>query len=78
MMSDEAIYSVVVAGSNKINIINALNGTVVHSFTFHGTLENGPIVSGTRCTYVVRLLNGEKRGYIRKLPQGVVVSSFKV
>ena len=78
MMNNEKIYSVAVAGADKMNIINAMNGTVVHSFTLQGTLETGPVVAGDRCTYVVKLLNGERRGYIRKLPQGVVVASFKV
>jgi hypothetical protein len=78
MMNDSEIYTVAIAGANKMNIINASNGTVYHSFTFVGSLQTGPVVAGDKCTYVVQLNNGEKRGFIRKLPQGVVVASFKV
>tara|TARA_R110002110_G_scaffold186980_1_gene394342 strand:- start:237 stop:470 length:234 start_codon:yes stop_codon:yes gene_type:complete len=77
-MNSEKIYTVALAGANRMNIINASNGTIYHSFTFQGALQTGPVVAGDKCTYVVELLNGEKRGFIRKLPQGVVVASFKV
>jgi hypothetical protein len=77
-MNEDKIYTVAIAGANRMNIINANNGTVAHSFTFPGTISSGPVVAGDKCTYVVRLSNNEQRGFIRKLPQGVVVSSFKV
>ena len=77
-MNENKIYTVVPTSGNKMNIINANNGTVANSFTFQGILINGPVVAGDKCTYVVRLNNGESRGFIRKLPQGVVVNSFKV
>ena len=77
-MNEDKIYSVAITGANRMNIINANNGTVANSFTFPGTITSGPVVAGDKCTYVVRLSNNEQRGFIRKLPQGVVVSSFKV
>lgn len=77
-MMNEKIYSVALAGSNKMNIIDATNGTIYHSFTFPGSVVQGPVVAGDKCTYVIELLSGEKRGFIRNLPQGVVVASYKV
>ena len=77
-MSDPKIYTVALAGSNKMNIINASNGTIFASFTFPGTLVTGPVVAGDKCTYVVKLSNNEQKGFIRKLPHGVVTASFKV
>ena len=38
MMNNEKIYTVAMASNDKINIINAMNGTVVHSFMLQGTL----------------------------------------
>jgi hypothetical protein len=78
MMNEQKVYTIAVAGANRMNIINAANGTIYHSFTFQGTLQSSPVVAGDKCTYVVELTNGEKRGFIRRLPSGVVVSSFKV
>ena len=77
-MMSEKIYTVAVAGGNKMNVVDASNGTIATSFTFPGTLVTGPVVAGDKCTYVVRLTNNEQKGFIRKLPHGVVVASFKV
>lgn len=76
-MKVDEVYSVAMAGQKRVNIINARNGAVVNSFTVQGNITHGPIVAGNQCTYVVQYTSGEKRGFIRKLPSGVVTNSFQ-
>jgi len=72
------IYSVAVKGPRHINIIDATRGVTVNSFTLQGDLCLGPNVVGDTITYGVQLPTGQKRGYSRKLPSGVIQNSFSL
>jgi hypothetical protein len=76
-MSDK-IYSVAVKGPRRINIIDAARGVTVNSFTLQGDLCLGPNVAGDMITYGIQLPNGQRRGYSRKLPSGVIQNSFSL
>jgi hypothetical protein len=74
---DDKLYSVSVIGERRVNIIDARRGVTVNSFTLQGKLVTGPNVTGNQCTYVVEMPTGQRRGYIRKLPSGIIQNSFR-
>tara|TARA_R100000805_G_C3601395_1_gene102074 strand:- start:116 stop:352 length:237 start_codon:yes stop_codon:yes gene_type:complete len=78
MMTDDKIYTVSTAGKGRVNIIDATTGVVVNHFTYQGEIIQGPNVTGNKTSYIVEYPNGEKKGFLRKLPQGVVINSFVV
>jgi hypothetical protein len=68
-------YTVSFNGKNVINIIDLRKNAIINRFSFQGTLMNGPIVVGDRCTIVTK--NGNKhQGLVIKLPSGSVVDRF--
>ena len=69
----DKIYSVIFS-KNKLQCVNTSNGSVVGSYTFAGTISNGPIVTGDRCVVVF----DSKKGKIFKLPKFSVVTTFNI
>jgi hypothetical protein len=43
-----------------------------------GELDGSPIVSGDRCSFVVKLPNNVRRGMIFKVPSGTFITDFRV
>jgi len=71
----QSYYTAQFNGRNTINIIDLRKNSVVNRTTFQGTVINGPIVVGDRCTIVVE--DGKlKKGIVIKLPSGSVVDRF--
>ena len=71
----QSYYTVSHSGKNIINIIDLRKNATINRVTFQGTLLNGPIVVGDRCTFVTKVGNVSK-GVVVKLPSGAIVDRF--
>jgi hypothetical protein len=71
----QSFYTVVHSGKNVINIIDLRKNAIINRISFQGTLINGPIVVGDRCTIVTKVGNSQ-RGLVIKLPSGSVIDRF--
>ena len=73
----QSYYTVSYSGQNVINVIDLRKNATINRVTFQGTVLNGPIVVGDRCTIVVQ--DGTvKKGLVIKLPGGNIVDRFTV
>lgn len=70
-------YSVHQSSSNVFSIVDIARNVVINRSTFRGTLINGPVVVGDRCTYVTKESN-RQQGYVMKLPSGAVIDRFVI
>ena len=76
-MNSSKGYSVHQSSSNTLSIVDIHKNAVINRSTFRGTLTNGPIVVGDRCTYITTE-SGKQKGYVMKLPSGAVIDRFVV
>tara|TARA_A100001011_G_C13978959_1_gene702472 strand:+ start:494 stop:724 length:231 start_codon:yes stop_codon:yes gene_type:complete len=76
-MSSTAVYSVTLSNQNRLNIIDAVSGRILNNIQFTGTLINGPVVVGDKCTLVVDN-NGKRKGHVHQLPTGRLTQTFQV
>ena len=76
-MSDTTVYSVTLGNQNRLNIIDAVSGRVLNNIQFTGTLINGPVVIGDKCTLVIDN-NGTRKGQVHQLPTGRLTQTFQV
>ena len=76
-MSNTSVYSVTLGNPNRLNIIDAVSGRVLNNIQFTGTLINGPVVVGDKCTLVVDN-NGIRKGQVHQLPTGRLTQTFQV
>jgi hypothetical protein len=71
-----AFYTVVHSGNNVVNIIDLRKNAIINRVRIQGTLINGPIVVGDRCSVVYQ--DGSKRvGLVIKLPSGSIIDRFQ-
>jgi len=68
-------HTVQYSGKNVINIIDLRKNATVNRVTFQGSLINGPIVVGDRCTIVVKD-GAVNKGLVIKLPSGNIIDRF--
>lgn len=76
-MSNNAVYSVTLSNQNRLHIIDAVSGRILNSINFTGTLINGPVVVGDKCTLVVDN-NGIRKGQVHQLPTGRLTQTYQV
>tara|TARA_A100001015_G_C14939122_1_gene691794 strand:+ start:727 stop:957 length:231 start_codon:yes stop_codon:yes gene_type:complete len=76
-MSNTAVYSVTLSNTNRLNIIDAVSGRIMNNIQFTGTLINGPVVVGDKCTLVIDN-NGKRKGQVHQLPTGRLTQTFQV
>lgn len=71
----QSFYTATFNGKNVISIIDLRKSATINRLTFQGTLINGPVVVGDRCTIVVQ--DGAlRKGLVIKLPGGNIVDRF--
>lgn len=75
----KAIYTAVVNGKNKIDVINIEKGIKSYSISL-GEVEivNGPVVTQDKLTIVVKTTNGIMSGRVYILPKGILSYSFQI
>jgi len=70
----DKVYAVIVDG-DKLKAYDTQGGSLRGTFTYTGTVINGPVVTGDRCTVVFETPTG-KIGRIFSLPGFNQVSTF--
>lgn len=78
MNTPNKIFTVAQQGPNHFNIIDASTGAFVNRIVTQGDILSGPIVVGDRCTFIVKMGNGESIGMIYGLPQGTLINRYVV
>lgn len=68
-------YTVQQTSANVLSIVDLRKNSVINRVTFSGTLTNGPVVVGDRCTIITKTGSGS-RGIIFRIPSGAVVDRF--
>ena len=43
-----------------------------------GELDSTPVMTGDRCSFVIKYKNGNRRGMIYRVPQGTFITDFRV
>ena len=76
MENKQKIIYTVVVNKTKLNCINTKNGSIVGSLSIKGTISSGPIVTDDRCVVTIKSDNGSSKGYIYKLPNFSIITSF--
>ena len=68
-------YTAVPSGKNIINIIDLRKNAIINRVSVQGSITNGPIVVGDRCTVISKSGN-TSRGIVIKLPSGSIIDRF--
>lgn len=68
-------YTVQQTSNNVLSIIDLRKNSIINRVTFSGTLTNGPVVVGDRCTIMTKQ-GPSARGTIFKIPSGAVIDRF--
>lgn len=71
---ENVIYTVILDG-DMLRCIDTSTGAIVGSINIIGSLNSGPIVTGDRCTVVIKNYMGTQ-GKVYKLPTFDVVTTF--
>ncbi len=71
---ENVIYTVILDG-DLLRCIDTSTGAIVGSINIIGDLNSGPIVTGDRCTVVIKNYMGTQ-GKVYKLPTFDVVTTF--
>lgn len=72
-----SVYSVTLGSNTRLNIIDVVSGRILNNIQITGTLINGPIVVGNKCT-IVTDSNGIRKGYVHDLPTGRLSQTYQV
>ena len=68
-------YTVQQTSANVLSIIDLRKNSIINRVTFPGTLTNGPVVVGDRCTIMTKR-GSSLLGLIFKIPSGSIVDLF--
>ena len=68
-------YTVQQTSNNILSIIDLRKNSIINRVTFTGTLTNGPVVVGDRCTIMTKRGNN-LTGLIFRIPSGSVIDRF--
>lgn len=76
-MAQDKVYSISPGSAGRLNVIDASTGMTLNTIMIDGDIVTGPIVVGDKCTLVASK-NNVRRGYIYKLPSGMLYQSYSV
>lgn len=76
MTGNDRNYTVTIGNDGQsLKCIDASTGLMHNTYRYNGILTSGPIVTGDRCTIVVRR-GGTNYGIVLKLPSFLLTSTF--